>query len=164
MSKGSESPAFRRLWRFVLTVYAAPGIRDACLLLQDRHGLDVTLMLFLAFARPASDAAIRRADGAVRRWREGVVVPIRTARRAAAALPALRRRLLAAELQAEREATRLLAALPDAASAAGAEECLLAYAALFASRPLGKAGRGAISSVAAAASAIRAPASPRPSA
>lgn len=161
MSKGSESPAFRRLWRFVLAVYGAPGAKEACLRLQDGQGLDVTLLLYFAFARPCSDAAIRRADRATRRWREAVILPIRRARRGAGEQPDLRKMLLRAELRAEREAVRRLSLLPIARTPAEAEACLTRYAALFASRPLGRAGRAAIASIAAAAS--RPPASPRPS-
>ena len=38
------------LWRFALAVYQKPGVSDACLLLQDRHGCNVTLLLFAAWA------------------------------------------------------------------------------------------------------------------
>lgn len=145
----------------MLKVYGRPGAKQACLRLQDRQGLDVTLLLYLAFARPPSDRAIRRADRATRRWRETVILPIRGARRSAADQPDLCRMLLEAELRAEREAVRRLSALPPARVAADAEACLMRYAVLFASRPLGRADRAAIASIAAAASPP--PASPRPS-
>ena len=34
------------LWDFVLRLYAQPGVPAACLSIQDRHGIDVPLMLF----------------------------------------------------------------------------------------------------------------------
>jgi len=33
-------------WNYSLQLYAQPGVQDACLKLQDEHGLDVNLVLF----------------------------------------------------------------------------------------------------------------------
>jgi uncharacterized protein (TIGR02444 family) len=35
-------------WDFSLKVYAAAGVADECILLQDRFGIDVNLLLFCA--------------------------------------------------------------------------------------------------------------------
>jgi uncharacterized protein (TIGR02444 family) len=72
-------------WRFSLRFYALPGVGAACIDLQDRHGVDVNILLFLLFLAEAGRALsaedVARIDGEVRAWREGVVVPLRTARR-----------------------------------------------------------------------------------
>ena len=39
-----------RFWAFSLDVYGRPGVAPACLALQDRHGLDVNLLLFCCWA------------------------------------------------------------------------------------------------------------------
>lgn len=36
-------------WRFSCAVYAAPGVAQACLELQDTHGADVNLLLLAAW-------------------------------------------------------------------------------------------------------------------
>ena len=73
-------------WRFSLAFYALPGVAPACLRLQDEGGADVNLMLFLLFLAKAGRTAraedIRRIDAALTPWREGVVKPLRTLRRA----------------------------------------------------------------------------------
>jgi len=72
-------------WRFSLKFYAMPGVGAACIELQDRCGVDVNVLLFLLFLADqnrvisAEDAA--RIDAQARPWREGVVVPLRAARR-----------------------------------------------------------------------------------
>lgn len=72
-------------WDFVTRLYGAPGVAAACLALQERHGLDVTAMLFCIWRgsverRPlGADAAPLMA--AARDWHHAVVLPIRTARR-----------------------------------------------------------------------------------
>lgn len=38
-----------RFWRFSLAVYAAPGVADECLALQERCGIDVNILLFCAW-------------------------------------------------------------------------------------------------------------------
>lgn len=74
------------LWDFSLAVYGRPGVAEACLALQDGHGLDVNLLLYCLWTaadgrgpldRPAADAA----RSAVRAWGETVVTPLRALRR-----------------------------------------------------------------------------------
>lgn len=73
-------------WNFSVRAYAEPGVADACLALQDRHGLDVNVLLLccwfgrtrgvvdeplwnrvLAFSGPWADNAVRPLR-AVRTW------------------------------------------------------------------------------------------------
>lgn len=78
----SENP----FWNFSLAVYAAPGVADACLRLQDDAGLDVNLLLFTCWvatvrAVPLTDAEMRDVIALTRDWRERVVFPLRQIRR-----------------------------------------------------------------------------------
>ena len=116
------------LWRFALTVYQKPGVSDACLLLQDRYGCNVTLLLFAAWAG-AEQGVVLTADemaaavGTVGAWHGEVVEPLRAVRRRLKHGPApapdkatgkLRARLQAIEIEAERiELETLAGFLPD---------------------------------------------------
>ncbi|WP_036270946.1 TIGR02444 family protein [Methylobacterium sp. WSM2598] len=110
------------LWTFALALYGRPGAAPACLALQDEAGADVPLVLHLlwcaATGRTLDAAAIAATDAALAPWRDAVVAPLRRVRRAMKAplLPApgaeaLRERVKAAEIEAERLALRALAAL-----------------------------------------------------
>lgn len=95
-------------WDWSLECYARAGVKDALLELQDRHGLDVNLMLWCVWLAeqgrepgPALDPAIELAQD----WTRRVTGKVRSARREAAADPAisgLYQALLSAELEAER--------------------------------------------------------------
>jgi len=76
-----------RFWIFSLTVYADSAVQKECLELQDRFGVDVNVLLFCAFIGAVhgavmSEEDVRRAMNVVAWWRESVVVPLRTMRRA----------------------------------------------------------------------------------
>ncbi len=69
-----------------MRLYAQPGVSDACLRLQDEHGLDVNLVLFCIWSGLAGpgkitpdelSSAIARAGN----WQKNVVEPIRNIRR-----------------------------------------------------------------------------------
>jgi len=122
-------------WRFSLDVYAAPGVEAECLALQETHDVDVNLLLFCAWAGAEKKQRLARADlerlgEAVRAWRETVVKPLRSARRAIKplvqrdpALHELRKRIAAGELEAERIEQAMLFALdPRGGSASDAGE------------------------------------------
>lgn len=102
-------------WTFSLRFYQLPGVAESCIELQDRHGADVNLVLFALWAAASGhqlDAeAIAAVDRAARQWRETVTQPLRAARRALKTRPdrvdesevtALRRQVMAAELESER--------------------------------------------------------------
>jgi uncharacterized protein (TIGR02444 family) len=106
------------LWNYAVELYGRPGVRDACLALQDRAGADVNLLLLAcwlgATGRRLDPAALARLRTDTLAWQEAVVRPLRTARRElkrrlAELNPALRPPLAAArarlaevELAAER--------------------------------------------------------------
>lgn len=108
----SESTS--RFWRFSLAVYADAGVQAECVDLQDRHGIDVNLLLFCAYVGAAHrarlpPAALHEAAALVADWHRNIVRSLRAARQAlkpfGATLPAaaeLRSSVKAAELDAER--------------------------------------------------------------
>ena len=111
MADKTQSP----FWRFSLALYSQPGVPPACLALQDKHGVDVNVMLYGLWlatqGRMLSSGDMERIDAAVGPWRSEVVVPLRGVRRVlkepadAFATPetaALRDRIKAVELEAER--------------------------------------------------------------
>jgi uncharacterized protein (TIGR02444 family) len=112
-ASGLLAPEETPFWQFSGTVYAAPGVAEACLDLQDRHGLDVNLLLFCAWAgvqgRVLDGGDIGLLRSVARPWHDNVVSPLRAARRwlkQQTAVPddlgeAFREEVKALELQAE---------------------------------------------------------------
>ncbi len=110
------APAFpdNPFWDFSLAVYGRAGVGEACVALQDRHGLDVNLLLLCCWAatrgRGLDAAELSRLVAAVAGWQREVVRPLRGVRRwlksqavgAAGAARALRAAVKAQELEAER--------------------------------------------------------------
>jgi uncharacterized protein (TIGR02444 family) len=110
-------------WAFALKLYAEPGVREACLRLQEDEDVDVMLLLVAVFAASRkhmrlSFGDVRVMDDASRPWREQVVRPLRALRRTLASGPApapseaserLRSQIKAAELDAEHLENDLLA-------------------------------------------------------
>ena len=102
-----------RFWAFSLEVYADRAVAESCIALQDRHGLDVNMLLFALFAAShgasLSSADIERLDRVAGPWRRNVVRPLRRVRRwlgepphaADDAVRRLRSSVLDRELEAE---------------------------------------------------------------
>ena len=112
------------LWRFSLMVYAKPDVSDALIRLQDRAGHNVNLMLHglwlgLCKGLQLDGAALARSKTAMERLDRDVVMPLRRLRRSLKDDPdpdlrALRRRVLALEIAAERRVqARLAASVPQ---------------------------------------------------
>ena len=109
------------LWDWAVKAYAAEGVGEACLHLQDAAGQNVPLLLWAAWAartgrRPDADTLEAACDIA-RAWQEAAIGPLRAVRRALkgrnpdledADREAVRAQVKAVELEAER---RLLVAL-----------------------------------------------------
>ena len=78
----TSRPAF---WAFSLEIYGDGAVADACIALQDRHGLDVNMLLFALFAASRgtslSSADLEHLDRAAGPWRRNVVRPLRRVRR-----------------------------------------------------------------------------------
>ncbi|HYC05587.1 MAG TPA: TIGR02444 family protein [Azospirillaceae bacterium] len=110
------------LWDFSLATYAKPGVPEACLDLQDRHGADVNLLLWAAWlgslGHVLTESELDAGREAVSAWHGEVVMPLRAVRRRlkegpppapSPATEALRNRVKAAELEAERLEQSILA-------------------------------------------------------
>ncbi|MGE5534277.1 MAG: TIGR02444 family protein [Acidobacteriota bacterium] len=74
-------------WTFSLAVYGAPGVAAECLALQDRHELDVNLLLLAAYAGAVNGIGINVDDVSaafetIAQWHNDVVRSLREARRA----------------------------------------------------------------------------------
>lgn len=104
------------LWDFSLAVYRRPGVADACLRLQDRHGVDVNVLLCFCWLTVAegidlAETEMRDIVQATEEWRDGVVRPLREVRRRmkpgfdgmpGAAVEALRNGVKRLEIESER--------------------------------------------------------------
>lgn len=116
--RGAEAP----LWAFAVGLYAAPGVADACLSLQDHYGCDVNVLLFAAWIGAVHHRAMTTVEMAetaalVQCWHEEIVGPLRDVRRRLKSGPppapsesteALRTRIKAIELESERIELSLL--------------------------------------------------------
>jgi uncharacterized protein (TIGR02444 family) len=119
MTKRAQSPP-SPFWEFSLSLYERKGVAAACIALQDRHQLDVNLLLFCVFAgvngRELSQDEIAQLDARVALWRQNVIHPLRGVRRWLAqqslspkdAAEPLRRGVLAREIDAEAVEQRLI--------------------------------------------------------
>jgi uncharacterized protein (TIGR02444 family) len=140
MSGSSNTDFFKR---FALTLYRRAGIADACLNLQNRHDLDVNMVLFAAFVGAVRRQTLTNADLDLARrrvgaWHQEVVRPLRAVRNLKTGpLPApneatgsLRRKLAQLEIEAEAiELDELSALIPEMhspRSTSSAAECAAA--------------------------------------
>jgi uncharacterized protein (TIGR02444 family) len=109
-------------WTFSLHVYESAGVPEACLALQESHGIDVNLLLFCGWAGACGtaldDAAMTRCLEAAGAWHGVIVRGLRGLRRRlkggfdpvpGAAAEALRKKILGVELAAEKIEQGLLA-------------------------------------------------------
>ncbi|RMD88837.1 MAG: TIGR02444 family protein [Alphaproteobacteria bacterium] len=139
-----------RFWRHAVALYGAPGVQEACLRLQDKHGADVNLLLYGAYSgavlgQRLDEVAWRALIDGTEDWRAGIVRPLRAVRRRAKALTADMPHLAFAyealkrcEIETERAEHRLLLELdaaegpaadgesPEVLAAANMRACLLA--------------------------------------
>jgi uncharacterized protein (TIGR02444 family) len=112
------------LWDWSLEAYARPGVAEACLELQDRHGHSVPYLLWAAWAarhgRTLSLAPLTAGADLARTWEEIAVGPLRHVRRQLKAsiggieAQAVRDQVKAAELAAERALMLALEAMTPA--------------------------------------------------
>jgi uncharacterized protein (TIGR02444 family) len=116
------------LWDWAAQAYARPGVKAACLTLQDAHSQCVSFILWALWLQAQGRAPTRqglaRAAALARSWEIDALRPLRAARRALKALAAhpdhgdLYAQALATELNAE---GGLMRALETAAIATRAE-------------------------------------------
>jgi len=109
-------------WDWSLRVYAAPAVEKALLELQDRHGLDVNLLLFAGWTSLTGQGRLTESAwgelvAATADWRTKVIEPLRAVRRhlkrdrGGADAEALRSRVKALELDAEHAAQLAIAGM-----------------------------------------------------
>jgi uncharacterized protein (TIGR02444 family) len=110
-------------WAFALAIYARPGVAEACLALQNEAGVDVMMLLMVAFAAVRhrillTPDEIKVLDQSCRPWREQIVWPLRAIRSGLKTGPRpapsseteqFRSKIKAVELAAERLENRCLA-------------------------------------------------------
>lgn len=110
------------LWDWTLEAYARPGVPEACLALQDDHGLNTSFLLWAVWAEGADAAVLAQAAHAGKVWDGRVLQPIREVRRTLkAAFPSvddgaregLREDVKSAELRAERVLMEAFEALTE---------------------------------------------------
>jgi uncharacterized protein (TIGR02444 family) len=110
------------LWTFSLKLYAEQAVADVCLSLQDQFDADVNVVLFMLWSAARGRRLSLREVGdiveLVKPWQIQVVRPLRLARRSLKTPPpdwtlqeteALRQRIKADELEAERLQQQVLA-------------------------------------------------------
>lgn len=119
------------LWTWACAAYAAPGVSEACLSLQDYHEQNVPLLLWAAWTaatgRRPDEETIEAACDTARAWQTTTIAPLRAVRRTlktpvpdleTEARLAVREQVKAAELAAERHLLEGLQALSPVASGA----------------------------------------------
>jgi uncharacterized protein (TIGR02444 family) len=108
------------LWDWALEAYARPGVPEACLMLQDEHAQNTSLLLWAVWAEADDPKLLARAADVAHRWDALALTPLRDVRRALKpafapvddrAREALREDVKAAELHAERVLVETLEAL-----------------------------------------------------
>lgn len=108
------------IWDWALEAYGRPGVPEACLILQDTHGQNTSLLLWAVYAEVGDPELLARAAAATRAFDAIALSPLRDVRRALKpALPpfedharlALREDVKALELSTERLLMETLAAL-----------------------------------------------------
>jgi uncharacterized protein (TIGR02444 family) len=117
------------LWTWACAAYAAPGVAEACLALQDYHDQNVPLLLWAAWTaatgRRPDEETIEAACDTARAWQTTTIAPLRAVRRTLKtpvpdletdARLAVRDQVKAAELAAERHLLEGLQTLSPAAS------------------------------------------------
>jgi uncharacterized protein (TIGR02444 family) len=120
------------LWPWSLETYGRAGFSAAAVGLQDGHGLDVNVLLYCLWAGlvhrvSLGTVGVRRVLAATGEWQREVVLPLRAVRRVLKDrdhpdppfIAALRSRVAADEIEAERGEQALLAALPLPAAGCG---------------------------------------------
>ncbi|GAB4140432.1 MAG: hypothetical protein Tsb0016_07610 [Sphingomonadales bacterium] len=74
-----------RLWPFALKVYGKPDVAPACLLLQDRFGADVNILLYACWmagrGRRLTVDDMARARSLCADWHSQIIAPARVLRR-----------------------------------------------------------------------------------
>jgi uncharacterized protein (TIGR02444 family) len=122
----SETAVSTPIWDFVLNYYGRKGVSEALIGLQDQHGIDVNMLLFLmwmaAQGKCVAAEDVEFVSTTSHAWQRAVVVPIRGVRRLlkenpplvpAEAAAAFRKKVQAIELEGEQLQLNAMAALVE---------------------------------------------------
>ena len=97
-------------WAFSLATYAADGVAESALAVQDEMGLDVNVLLYASWLASRNQklnrAHLAALEARIDLWRRRVVFPLRALRRALRDYPeasVIREGIKALELQSERQ-------------------------------------------------------------
>ncbi|KRB40444.1 MAG: TIGR02444 family protein [Pseudomonadota bacterium] len=110
------------LWDWTLEAYSRPGVPEACLTLQDDHGLNTSFLLWAVWAEGPDAAVLAAAANAGKVWDARVLAPVREIRRTLkppfaaiddGARESLREDVKAVELRAERVLMETFEALTE---------------------------------------------------
>ena len=69
------------LWAWTLTAYERPAVPQACLTLQDDHGLSTAFLLWAVWAKGPQSETLAKAVEIARSWETSVLTPVRGVRR-----------------------------------------------------------------------------------
>lgn len=126
----TEWPA-NPFWDFSIRLYGKPGVAEACIALQEKHALDVNVLLYCAWRGAAmSRADVEAAAATVSAWHDAMVRPLRALRTElkenARGAPRpfaerVRSQIKSAELNAERIEQLMLVALAPGTAQPGAQ-------------------------------------------
>ncbi len=119
----TEQRSTKSLWAFSCKVYGKNRVAKALIEMQDRHGIDVNVILFLCWlARrglgPLDEKLVLAITAAAIPWQQGVIRPLRSVRRQMKAMEGMEahnvyKSLKASELEAERAEQESLVSVLD---------------------------------------------------
>jgi uncharacterized protein (TIGR02444 family) len=119
-------------WTFSLASYAAQGVAESALAVQDQLGIDVNVVLYASWLaasdRRLSEVHLAELNSCVSAWREQVVVPLRAVRRYLREVPeagGLRDEVKSLELRAEQQQQDMMWDFYRSAEALSIEKCPL---------------------------------------
>src|SRR5262249_30685413 len=70
------------IWDWALAAYGRPGVPEAALALQDKHGQNTSLLLWAVYAEAKDPDLLARAAETTRNWDRLALTPLRDIRRA----------------------------------------------------------------------------------
>ncbi len=116
-------------WQWSNGAYEMPGAQNRLIYMQDDFGFDVNLTLWCCWRASEGETltkeTLKEAEKAVTAWSDGVIEPLREARRNAKdGPPALYEQIKAAELEAEHREQDILYGLSRPGGAIGREDML----------------------------------------
>ncbi|HEY0218958.1 MAG TPA: TIGR02444 family protein [Afipia sp.] len=82
-AEGENTSAFEACWNYILKLYSAHGVSDACLLLQNKANVDVSLLLVVTYFDCRRNFRVKNLaelDEKISSWRETAIQPLRNLR------------------------------------------------------------------------------------